>query len=323
MKEKIKRGKFYTVGDFWLTDRVLKFINESREKTIYDPFAGTGEIFSALEKRGFTSFIGLDIDESLKWGLNDSLINIPSRDGIIITNPPYLAKQSASRKGLSLDYFNNTGYDDLYLIAIEKVLEASDRSVLIVPESFINSNFKEKDRLVFITIIEKNPFLDTECPVCVLCFDERKKDFSKIGIYKEDEYLLSLEELERLRLIPDRSVKITFNDKAGWLALRAVDSTDPKNKISFSFREELRYDFENKLKVSSRHMTLIDIEIEENKRQALIQKANEKLEILREKSGDVLLTPFKGNRKDGVRRRRLDFKTARAILEESYMEVVK
>ena len=323
MKEKVERGQFYTVEDYWLTDRVLKFIKDSGEKTIYDPFAGTGEIFSALREKGYSSFFGLDVDEELGWEINDSLVNIPKKEGIIVTNPPYLAKQSASRKGLNLDYFKGTTYDDLYLIAIERVLEAGNKSVLIVPESFINSNFKDKDRLSSITIIEENPFVDTECPVCVLSFVGRKKGFSEIGIYKGENYLLNLEELEKMRLTPKRSVKIKFNDIDGWLALRAVDSTDPKRKISFSFREELDYDFNKRLKVSSRHMTLIDIKVDEELREAFIEKANKRLEEIREKSNDVLLTPFKGNRKDGVRRRRLDFKTARAILEETYREVLK
>ena len=32
--------------------------------------------------------------------------------------------------------------------------------------------------------------------------------------------------------------------------------------------------------------------------------------------------PFKGNTKSGIRRRRLDFKLARAIMEEAYYNVV-
>ena len=51
----------------------------------------------------FRSLLGLDIDETLDWEVNDSLINIPTFKGaIIITNPPYIAKQSASRKKIDL-----------------------------------------------------------------------------------------------------------------------------------------------------------------------------------------------------------------------------
>jgi RNase H-fold protein (predicted Holliday junction resolvase) len=35
----------------------------------------------------------------------------------------------------------------------------------------------------------------------------------------------------------------------------------------------------------------------------------------------VLLSPFKGNKKNGERRRRLDYATARAILESACEEV--
>ena len=46
--------------------------------------------------------------------------------------------------------------------------------------------------------------------------------------------------------------------------------------------------------------------------------ANELLATYREKTQDVFMTSFKGLRADGKYRRRLDFKTARAILAKAY-----
>ena len=54
----------------------------------------------------------------------------------------------------------------------------------------------------------------------------------------------------------------------------------------------------------------------------LIAKSNEILNVYREETSDALLSPFKGNRKDGTRRRRLDYSTARAILESAHQEIV-
>ena len=104
--------------------------------------------------------MGLDIDPNLNWDLNDSLVSIPQElDSIIVTNPPYVAKQSATRKKLGLEkYFKDSTYDDIYLIALDRMLESSDFVVAIVPESFINSSYKKKDRLSSITILEQNPF---------------------------------------------------------------------------------------------------------------------------------------------------------------------
>ena len=64
----------------------------------------------------------------------------------------------------------------------------NDFGVMIVPETFINSNF-DKHRLVSITIIEDSIFNDTDTPVCVICFDNRVKDTSMIQIYKNNDFI--------------------------------------------------------------------------------------------------------------------------------------
>lgn len=117
---------------------------------------------------------GLDIDAALARRRNDSLRGIPRlKTGIIITNPPYLTNYSARRKGLFGDverYFEANRHDDLYKIALERCLEAAEYVVAIIPETFINSSFP-KARLASLTILEDNPFEDTDAPVCVACFD--------------------------------------------------------------------------------------------------------------------------------------------------------
>ena len=135
-------GQFFTKATSWLKPQVQQFILESRCNIAYDPFAGGGDLLlAAKEVLGFKETIGLDIDESLKWKTNDSLINIPHiENSIIITNPPYIAKQSASRKKIDLSkYFLLTQYDDVYLLALDKMLEAQNKVVAIIPESFLNS----------------------------------------------------------------------------------------------------------------------------------------------------------------------------------------
>lgn len=179
--KKVKLGQFFTQSNVWLKKHILDFINNSACNTIYDPFAGAGDILKCFNK---LNVVALDIDKSLGWNYNDSLSNIPTIDNaIIVTNPPYLAKNSASKKRFNIDYFKYSEYEDLYLIALEKCLKAQKYVVAIIPESFINAKFKYKNRLVSITIIENNPFLDTSIPVCVACFNNVFKDFKDIYIY--------------------------------------------------------------------------------------------------------------------------------------------
>ncbi|MBR5154455.1 MAG: hypothetical protein IKW58_01885 [Alphaproteobacteria bacterium] len=323
--KKIELGQFFTKKDIWLKPQIKDFIINSNQTTAFDPFAGSGDLLNVAKDLGFTSTIGLDIDTTLQWQINDSLKHIPSYpNAIIITNPPYLAKQSASRKNINLShYFNKTSYNDIYLIALDEMLKAQKYVVAIIPESFINSNYQQKSLLSSITILEENPFTDTDCPVCVACFDSIPKPLSEVKIYKNTQYINTLQNIERLRLSPSNNINIIFNDKQGWLGLRAIDSTNDKNFIQFSHKNEINYDFANRIKESSRHITLININIPENKKQALINASNELINKLRQDSADILLTPFKGNTKKGTRRRRLDFRLARAILEKSYQSIMK
>lgn len=323
MNKKVKLGQFFTKKDIWLKDQIRDFIMKSTQSVAYDPFAGAGDLLLLATQLGFHKTKGLDIDENLSWEINDSLKKIPHyENAIIITNPPYIAKQSATRKNINLsDYFNDSIYDDVYLIALDRMLEAQKYIVAIVPESFINSNYKQKNLLHSITILEENPFEDTENPVCVVCFDGRKKDFSEIKVFSGSRYLNNLAYFEHLRLEPDNSVDVSFNDKNGWLALRATDSSNGIDLIHFSLKEEMDYDWENNIRVSSRHISLLNLNIEKERRLSFISLANEIIYTLRKDSSDVIFTPFKGNTKYGKRRRRLDFRMARAIIERAYIKM--
>ena len=328
-KKKRTLGQFFTRGDCWLRPQIVGFIAKSGKHIAYDPFAGDGCLLRKAQKDIDTidQIIGLDIDRSLGWKWNDSLENIPHiEDAIIITNPPYISNYSARRKKIneSLEkYFKNTDYDDVYLIALDRMIEAQNEVVAIVPETFINSSYKQKSKLKSISILEENPFSDTDTPVVVVCFDGREKSYAEIAIYKDSNYICTLKELEESRIKPIGDVDMRFNDKNGWLAVRCVDSTDPNDMLRFGFKKDIDYDWEKGIKVSSRLFTLIDIEVSTEKRKRFIMQCNKLLKDIRIKSHDLILSPFKGNMKNGVRRRRLDFYTCRAIIEKAYGIVVK
>lgn len=320
MKKRIL-GQFFTEKNNWFRKHIKNFILKSNCKIAYDPFAGNGDILQVVNKLTKLKTIGLDIDSIRKFKKNDSLINIPYiKNAIIITNPPYLSNYSAKRKKIYhkvAKYFNNSNYDDLYLIALEKMLLAQKYVVAIVPETFINSSFKDKSKLQSITIIEDNCFNDTENPVCVVCFDGIVKPFKKIKVYKNDDYLNTLGYFENSRLKPNKNLKIIFNDTQGNIALRAVDTTNPKRMISFMKKKELDYNL-NGIKISSRLITIVNVKNINGQLTNLIEMCNIILKQYRLKTNDVLLSPFKGNMKNGRRRRRLDYETARAIIEQAY-----
>lgn len=326
MRKKIL-GQYFTKNICWLQPQIIDFIRNSECRIAYDPFAGNGYLLNHVAKAipAVNETTGLDIDPSLGWEVNDSLIKIPSKPGaIIVTNPPYFSNYSASRKGLGGElkkYFAMTHYDDVYLLALERMLEAQENAVAIIPETFINSPFRGKALLHSITILEENPFVDTDTPVVVACFDSRPKHYKKIAIYKGAAPVCSLQDVEDCRLSPDNSVRMKFNDRFGWLGVRCVDSTNPDDQLHFDFKENIDYNWEKGIKVSSRLLTLISIDIPCDKKQRFIDECNVILGNLRNRSHDIVLSPFKGNMKNGIRRRRLDFRTCRAIIEQVYRKI--
>lgn len=320
MNKKIELGQFFTIKNSWLKPQIKNFITNSKSKTLCDPFAGNGDLLNAIDFCKFEQIVGFDIDPNLKWTLNDSLLNIPSfPSSLILTNPPYIKKHSATRKKIDLNkYFVHTIYDDIYLMALDKCLESSKNVVAIVPESFINSRYKKMNLLKSITILEENPFLDTEIPVCVICFDGIEKPLREIQIFKNDVLINNFEDLQNLKLKPKNNIPILFNDKQGWLALRGVDGIVEKNKIKFGLKQDIKYDWEQNIKISSRHFSLINVCVDIDNKEKFIKILNNTLAELRSQSSDAIFTPFMGNMKNGTRRRRLDFKLARAIIEKAF-----
>ncbi|QYC31207.1 hypothetical protein HGD80_01170 [Paulownia witches'-broom phytoplasma] len=245
----------------------------------------------------------------------------------ISTNPPYLAKNSCYRKKYTQtykDYFKTSNFDDLYLLALSKMISTNQPGFAIVPETFINSKF-DKTNVNRIIIIEPNPFEDTTVPICIVCFNGTKLE--KQIIYKNDDKIGSLQELKKLKIfVKEKSEflkKLRFNDVNGFIALLGVDSTNPEKKIKFIHKNKLKYNISN-IKTSSRAITIVNSEefkyLDDSKIEKIIINANQILNIFRTQTKDVLLSPFKGNNKDNQRRRRLDFHLARNILTKAFID---
>ena len=139
-------------------------------------------------------------------------------------------------------------------------------------------------------------------------------------MYKNETFLGTLGYFEKLRMAPRKDLYVKFNSVAGQIALRAVDGVNPDKPISFMKPSELDYDVSG-IKESSRLITFIELDTENRFVDVLIESSNNLLSKFRAKTHDILLSPFKGNKNNGERRRRLDYSTARAILEDAFYAV--
>lgn len=313
-------GQFQTHATSWLLPQIVGFIKRRAPDILYDPFAGHGDLLRAAQHCISAEIHGLDIDPAAGWPLNDSLRHIPRLTrSVIVTNPPYLAKHSAKRRRIHDAVAERYATrNDLYQLALDQCQAACPYTVAIVPETLLNGDYP-KMHFTSITILEDNPFRDTDCPTCVVCIDRKRRPHANGPmIYIGAKEVGFLATLERARLHPNNRVRMAFNVKSGRIALRAVDLPSPGKPIAFMRRNELDYP-PQRIKASSRLVTFLEIpDMDETQVDAVIAAANEQLARFRRATSDVLLSPFKGNTKQGKRRRRLDYYTARAIIEQAF-----
>ena len=323
--KKVEKGQFFTRSNPFTHELFKKWINMEgiRNEKILEPFAGANHIVKMIQ----------DIGKNNQWDCydinppkenctpefqvieRDTIKDFPQGYKICITNPPYLGKSSARKKKLNYEWEE----DDLYKHCLKLMLENCGYVAAIIPESFITSNFP-KDRLWGVISLAYKMFDDTDCPVCLALFIPNKR--TATDVYVNDERLGSLQRLleisnELLSFDCKENIdnhKWVFNDPNGSIGVKTVDGITEDNLCSFFEGEKINPE---KIVVSARAYTRVSGLPENIDRKEFIDLCNHLLNEYRKKTKDITLTSFKGLRKDGKYRRRLDFKTVRAIMNKA------
>ena len=186
-------------------------------------------------------------------------------------------------------------------------LDNCDYVAALIPASFLQTGLFQ-ERLYAYILLHQNLFVDTNNPVCLALFVKEK--MKKTRIYYDNRYI---EELNFLRevMLPsgEYNRQVKFNDPKGELGFISFDSTE-KPTIRFCDVKEIdEYD----VKQSSRFITRIS-GVFYNDLPAMIEELNKEIDSFRRCTSDVFLTPFKGMRKDGQYRRRMDFALAKDFI---------
>lgn len=302
-------GQYFTTYNPFQNSGFLNWAYECdlSKTTILEPFAGSNNLINMLQDMDLcTDFKSFDIEPKNKFvKRRDTLKNFPKGFKVCITNPPYLAQNSAKRRNLE---FPNIIYDDLYKYSLEKCLENCDYVGAIIPASFFNANIF-RERLSHYILLNSKMFNDTEHPVCLALFKKYSED---VDLYNDNKYLGKLSDLKKKLPKSNINMDIRFNVPNGNLGLIAIDNTIEPS-IKFVNGEEISPE---RIRVSSRSITRIMIPTK-YKINNIIEKLNYNLNIFRKETYDLFLTPFKGLRKDNYYRRRLDYKLAKKLIEET------
>ena len=160
-------------------------------------------------------------------------------------------------------------------------------------------------------------FDDTECPVCLALF-VKKEDKQNCGleendffIYRQNQYINKYLQIKDLLITSSyNEIKWKTNDPNGSVGIKCVDNTKG-NSIEFVLGDEIP---SSSIKVSSRSFTRISGLPQNIDINNFIERCNQKLNEYRNATFDIFLTSFKGLREDNLYRRRLDFSTAKNIM---------
>ena len=303
---KRQRGVYYTKHTPFNHTCFINWLNQIDHIRAVEPFAGACDICKMLPNIDFACFdISPQNDSTVQ---QDTILCFPTGYNLCITNPPYLAKNSAKRRKLK---FPETKYDDLYKLALEQCLKNCEYVAAIIPESFITADIFT-NRLVAVISLTQEMFSDTDCPVCLALFNPWTTE--GFEVWNTKGYIGNIKELSAFKPVPANvNFNIIFNSPFGDIGLRAIDGTSGAS-IRFCSGDEIPSD---KIKHSSRSLTRISIipNLTVEQQAELIQHCNATIANYREKTSDVFMTSFKGLRKDGKYRRRIDFVTARHILQ--------
>ena len=307
MKNKRRRGQYYTKKNPFDHPAFASWARRVNLQNvrILEPFAGDNSLVWHLESmalcRSFASFDIEPAEKRVKY--RNSLEYFPEGFDVCVTNPPWLAKNSATARGM---LFPACEYDNLYKLALSKCLEHCRHVAALVPESFIRANLF-RDRLTEFISLTARLFPDTGHPVGLALFGPEATE--DVFVWSGGAKIGFLSRLSRLRPYPrPDGPTVRFNAAGGNVGLFALDNTVGPSIRFCDVRELANYE----VKPSGRHVTKIRVEDE-----IKIDKWNTLLEIFREETQDVLLTCYKGIRKDGKYRRRLDWSVARGIIHKA------
>ena len=306
MNSKRARGRFYTAGNPFALVPFREWAERAGlpDQRVLEPFAGANNLIKMLQELSLCGdFAAYDIEPAARGvRRRDTLADFPSGFAVCVTNPPWLARNSATRRGLP---YPGGAHNDLYKRCLELCLAHCPRVAALVPASFLQSGLFRK-RLEHYILLHRILFDDTENPVCLALFGPEPT--AAVRIHHDGEYMGDLQELARCLPTEKRARDLRFNDPDGALGFISFDDTR-RPSIRFCGADEVR---NHAIKTSSRFVTRIGGCGRVTP--ARIARLNRDIAAFRRDTADVFLTPFKGLRRDGRYRRRMEFALARRFL---------
>lgn len=291
MDNKQLLGQFYTTSDPFAGSDAFMLWDSLRPKNVkvLEPFAGAGLLYSYLDE----DWEGYDIDPKLdSVKQRDTIQNFPKGYEICITNPPYFAKTTISRKKVNL----SIKYQDLYLDCLELMLNNCDYVAAIIPSTFYNTGLFQT-RLLAWDKLDREVFSDTDVPVGVAYFTSKAE---------KTKLFVNGKQIEENAPTNVKS-HLSFNVAHGNYVLCAIDNTKGRNIHIHDNIES--FDREKYLKHTSRNYSLFY-----SPHKLDLDKINSFINQWRDETQDFYLTSFKSTMTNGIYRKRINFNIVKWII---------
>lgn len=243
MDNKKQLGQFFTTNFDYILQNIE--IKDFKDRIFIEPFTGNNDLIKWIEKKQDVKIQKFDIhpkdDDTIK---QNTLLNPPNyANKIVITNPPYLAKNKSKSKNNKI-LFQKYKQSDLYRIFIYQLIEGNCYGgVIIIPLNFFSSlrksdiklraNFIQKYDIDQLNIFEERVFNDTSYTVCSLKFIrsdiEKKNKKVKTTFYPKKKYKILLFQDENDYLIGGNIYKFGEKEKKYFI----IDRLTKSNKINY------------------------------------------------------------------------------------------
>lgn len=300
---------------------------------VVDPFCGDGHLLKLFSCRT----IAIDVDPSVKPDIvADSLRILPAvGDCVIVTNPPYSYQHVLQRENPGLfDVVKSAGYVDLYEYAIRRIIDQTNFCPIyaILPENFIASRQSHLRRELYnhievVQIHTRSLCADTDQPTVFVKLSPNKIGSTDLWIddVRTATIVITADGLQPT-LKPTKLDYIDFGMKAGQteeqrdtsILLKATDGGSPNNRIRLmSVAEQFPGNTHFLNKISDRaHIQIVPklwVSLTDKQIDLLKLSFNRWVDGWRANTYGLGLTSFRSN-PDGFRRKRIDFKLARLVI---------
>lgn len=175
MNKKTKYGQFYTKNSDYMIGDLIKELNYNKDDIFVDPFAGEMDLLNLIKNNKEAYDISPANDKIEK---RDTLNNPPNyKNKIIITNPPWLAKNKNKHKQNEKMY-EKYSCNDLYKCAMLSFINNKPKAgIIIIPLNFwceenasIRKQFLDNFVVKKVKVFEEIVFADTTYTACAFCF---------------------------------------------------------------------------------------------------------------------------------------------------------